>query len=402
MKNYNNIITLCLLLLNFLIFNITQGNEKKVFYAGFSFSGNYIDKNSSIKFTSTIIDEKNENGLDVISSSLIKSIKRVKAKNFNIDFDFADLEKGLEESVVMAVVLDNETYFNEYEPISKTYMNNIQMFFQIIFYNFKTKKLITSIPYDVSVPFFTKNKPTEKEIINYIKQFYTVGLKEMNSERKINAFSQVEKSLNDFELKEKYNLRIGVTSVKFEDKAIVAIPENYKKNIKPLENIFAQLFSSRLSLHNDVALVPYIEGMAIGAKMKQQFVNSDVIYDIELPKPDYNIDLTIRGFKKVLAKKSDVNNIYFWATFLNLKISQPDLNKIYMDDDLKNVIKKSIPSQITDINDWYKFYITTYELFDGFSYNINAMDEKWLSKTNKTDGFKNSMQNIGKLMVKFK
>ena len=116
-------------------------------------------------------------------------------------------------------------------------------------------------------------------------------------------FSQVEKSLNDFELKEKYNLRIGVTSVKFEDKAIAAIPENYKKNIKPLENIFAQLFSSRLSLHNDVALVPYIEGMAIGAKMKQQFVNSDIIYDIELPKPDYNIDLTIRGFKKVLAKK---------------------------------------------------------------------------------------------------
>ena len=402
MKNYNNIITLCLLLLNFLIFNITQGNEKKVFYAGFSFSGNYIDKNSSIKFTSTIIDEKNENGLDVISSSLIKSIKRVKAKNFNIDFDFADLEKGLEESVVMAVVLDNETYFNEYEPISKTYMNNIQMFFQIIFYNFKTKKLITSIPYDVSVPFFTKNKPTEKEIIDYIKQFYTVGLKEMNSERKINAFSQVEKSLNDFELKEKYNLRIGVTSVKFEDKAIVAIPENYKKNIKPLENIFAQLFSSRLSLHNDVALVPYIEGMAIGAKMKQQFVNSDIVYDIELPKPDYNIEITIRGFKKVLAKKSDVNNIYFWASFLNLKIYQPDLNKIYMDNNLKNVMKKSIPSQIKDINDWYKFYITTYELFDSFSLNISKIDDQWLQKTNKKPEFKTSMINIQQLMKKFK
>jgi hypothetical protein len=402
MKRVTQVKLLLILLCNLIVFNNVLASEKKVFYAGFSFSGNYIDKSSSIQFTNQLINEKDENGIDIISKSLIKTIKKVKAKNFNIDFDFADLEKGLEESVVMAVVLDNETYFNEYEPISKTYMNNIQMFFQIIFYNFKTKKLITSIPYDVSVPFFTKNEPTEKEIINYIKQFYTVGLKEMNSERKINAFSQVEKSLNDFELKEKYNLRIGVTSVKFEDKAIVAIPENYKKNIKPLENIFAQLFSSRLSLHNDVALVPYIEGMAIGAKMKQQFVNSDVIYDIELPKPDYNIDLTIRGFKKVLAKKSDVNNIYFWATFLNLKISQPDLNKIYMDDDLKNVIKKSIPSQIIDINDWYKFYITTYELFDGFSYNINAMDEKWILKTNKTNEFKKSMKNIGKLMVKFK
>tara|TARA_B100000780_G_C21108651_1_gene447851 strand:- start:286 stop:1494 length:1209 start_codon:yes stop_codon:yes gene_type:complete len=402
MKKYNNIITLCLLLLNFLIFNTTQGNEKKVFYAGFSFSGNYIDKNSSIKFTSTIIDEKNENGLDVISSSLIKSIKRVKAKNFNIDYDFADLEKGLEESVVMAVVLDHENYFSEYEPISKTHMNNIQLFFQIIFYNFKTRKLITSIPYDVSVPFFTDSKPTEKEITNYIKKFYTSGLKSMNSDKKINAFSQVEKLLNNFELKEKYKLRLGVSSVKFEDKAISALPASYKKNLKPIENIFAQLFSSRLSLHNDIALVPYVEGMAIGSTMKQQFVNSDTVYEIELPKPDYNIEITIRGFKKVLAKKSDVNNIYFWASFLNLKIYQPDLNKIYMDHDLKNVLKKSIPTQIKDINDWYKFYITTYELFDSFAYNINNTSEAWLKRTNKTPEFKKSMVNVKELMEKFR
>jgi hypothetical protein len=402
MKKIVEVTVLILLWCNLIGFNNALANEKKVFYAGFSFSGNYIDKSSSIQFTNQIISEKDENGIDVISKSLIKTIKKVKAKNFNIDFDFADLEKGLEESVVMAVVLDNENYFSEYEPISKTYLNNIQMFFQIIFYNFKTKKLITSIPYDVSVPFFTKNEPTEKEITNYIKQFYTVGLKEMNSEKKINAFSQVEKTLNNFELKEKYNLRIGVTSVKFEDKATSTIPKNYKKNIKPLENIFAQLFSSRLSLHNDVALVPYVEGMAIGSTMKQQFVNSDTVYEIKLPKPDYNIDITIRGFKKVLAKKSDVNNIYFWASFVNLKIYQPDLNKVYMDHDLKNVIKKSIPSQIKDINDWYKFYITTYELFDSFSYNINNIDESWLKKTNKKPEFKKSMTNIKKLMEKFR
>ena len=155
-------------------------------------------------------------------------------------------------------------------------------------------------------------------------------------------------------------------------------------------------------MHNDVAIVPYVEGMAIGAKMKQQFVNSDIVYDIELPKPDYNIEITIRGFKKVLAKKSDVNNIYFWASFLNLKIYQPDLDKIYMDHNLKNVMKKSIPSQIKDINDWYKFYITTYELFDSFSLNISKIDDQWLQKTNKKPEFKTSMINIQQLMKKFK
>ena len=78
-------------------------------------------------------------------------------------------------------------------------------------------------------------------------------------------------------------------------------------------------FLPRLSLHNDIALVPYTEGMAIGAKMKQQFVNSDIIYDIELPKPDFNIEISIRGFKKVLAKKSDVNNIFLLGFIYKFK-----------------------------------------------------------------------------------
>ena len=65
-------------------------------------------------------------------------------------------------------------------------------------------------------------------------------------------------------------------------------------------------------------------------------------------------------------------------------------------------MKKSIPSQIKDINDWYKFYITTYELFDSFSLNINKIDDQWLQKTNKKPEFKQSMINVQKLMEKFK
>ena len=73
-----------------------------------------------------------------------------------------------------------------------------------------------------------------------------------------------------------------------------------------------------------------------------------------------------------------------------------------MDHDLKNVLKKSIPTQIKDINDWYKFYITTYELFDSFAYNINNTSEAWLKRTNKTPEFKKSMVNVKELMEKFR
>ena len=376
-------------------------SEKKVFYAGFSFSGNYIDK-SSIKYTDPLTKIKNENGIDIISSSLLKSVKKANPNSFKIDYNFADIEKGLEESVVMAVVLDHEDFFTEYEPITKTYLNNIQMFFQIIFYDFKSRKLIAAIPYDVSMPFFTKKELSENDIREYIKTFYTKGLKSMDGDKNINAFSMVEEILNSFILKEKYKFRAGVTKVSFEEKSLPFIPERFKKNQNYLKNVFAQLFSSRLSLHNDIALVPYSEGMAVGAKMKQQFVNSDKIYDIELPKPDFNIEISVRGFKKVLAKKSDINNIFFWATFVNLNIFQPELNKVFMNNNLKNVIKKSIPAQIENINDWYKFYIATYELFDGYSLNIQNLDKDWMKKTNDSDGFSKDMQTVNKLMEKLK
>ncbi|MDC3025688.1 hypothetical protein OA248_00065 [Candidatus Pelagibacter sp.] len=375
--------------------------EKKVFYAGFSFSGNYMDK-SSIKYTDPLTKIKNENGIDIISQSLLNTIKETNPSSFTISFDFADIEKGLEESVVMAVVLDHEEFFYEYEPISKTYINNIQMFFQIMFYDFKSRKLIASIPYDVSMPFFTKKELNEIEIREYIKKFYIEGLKSMDDEKNINAFSMVKTILDSFVLKEKYKFRAGVTKINFEEKSLNFIPEKYKKNLNYLKNVFAQLFSSRLSLHNDIALVPYNEGMAIGAKMKQQFVNSDVIYDIELPKPDFNIEISIRGFKKVLAQKSEVNNIFFWASFINLNIYQPALEKTYMNDNLKNVIKKSIPSQIENINDWYKFNSSMYELFDSYSMNIKNLDSKWVLKTNDSKNFSQNMKKVNKLMEKLK
>ena len=83
-----------------------------------------------------------------------------------------------------------------------------------------------------------------------------------------------------------------------------------------------------------------------------------------------------------------------------MNIFQPELNKVFMNSNLKNVIQKSIPAQIENINDWYKFYIATYELFDGYSLNIKNLNKDWIKKTNDSDGFSNDMQTMNKLMEK--
>ena len=134
----------------------------RVTYAGFSFSSNYIDIDKSGKYTNLLLKEKNENGQDIISASLLKAIKNSSPKSFKISFDQADITKGSKESIVMSVSLVNEDYSREYEPITKTYLNNIVNSYQILFYDFNSKKLLAAIPFDTELQFFSKKKcPTQ-------------------------------------------------------------------------------------------------------------------------------------------------------------------------------------------------------------------------------------------------
>ena len=146
--------------------------EYDVFYAGFSFSGNYIDKQTSAKFTDKLLNKKNSLGLDVVSASLLESLKKIKTPNYSIRYGLADLDKGTKESIVMSVALDSESYSIEYFPISKTYANFVDMYFQIMFYNFKSQKLIASIPFDVEITSMSKQPFTQMQILEMIEKFY--------------------------------------------------------------------------------------------------------------------------------------------------------------------------------------------------------------------------------------
>ena len=380
-----------------------DATKQNVYYAGFAFSGNYSDRGQTGKYTEEILNYKAENGLDVISNSLIKSIKNTNGKNFNISFDMPDLDKGDFESIVMSVVLDYEYFSSELEPITSTYLNNIDMYFQILFYNFKSRKLIAAIPFDVEINTYSKHRFTNNDVIDMIRKFYVQGLK-TDDDRTINAFNQVENILNSFTLKDKYKFHIGVTDVVIEDRAKNEMSQNILNNINSFKNQLAQSFSSRLSLHQNIALVPFQEGEAIGGKMKQRFVNSDEVYNIELPVPDFNIELRLRGYRKQLVETSDVSNIYLYGAYANIKIQQPDIKKVYMNHKFKNGSQIKIPTNIQNVNDWRKFYGSTVKLFDDFAINITKKDNRWIkfqkTKTQSSNDVSMSLDNVQGVLKK--
>ena len=233
-----------------------------------------------------------------------------------------------------------------------------------------------------------------------IETFYTKGLLS-DSGNKVNAFHSLERILTNFILKDKYRFRIGVTKINLGEKSFKSMPKKILNNIPALKNSFAQSFSQRLSLQQSVALVPYQEGVALGSNMKQRFANTDEIFEIKLPKPDFNIELTVRGFKKVLAKSSSVSNIFLYGSYINIKILQPDLDKVYLDARFKNANQIKIPVGIEDLDDWRKFNYSLIKLFDDFSLNITKPSNKYLknqAKDPKSLGI--DLQNVANVLDK--
>ena len=355
--------------------SLASENKIKVFYSGFSLSNTYESNESYAKFTVDLIKEINpKTGIDIISSKLLSTVKKANFKNIDLDVNnLLDFNKYPDEAIVMSLALQHEEFTEEFNFATKKYSGFYDAYFQILFYDFSDKSLIASIPFDFEIQMLSNDSFNKKKILSRIKEFYLSD----------SLFANLDTIINEFNIKRKYKTRIGVTKVDILEKAFEEMPPDASKYLSSYKNLIAQTFSKRLSKHHNVAIVPYMEGQATGKIMKLRFVQTDRVYSINLPNPDFHINITLRGFKRVLAKTSAVENLYYYGSFLDFKILQPDLNKIYFNESLRGVTQIKIPKDQSDINDWRKYYYNMEILFDNFSKNINKPNKKWLKNATK-------------------
>ncbi len=383
-----------LILFYFALINTVNAKEKiKVFYSGFSFSNNYDSNKMFTRYTKKIVKNINtEDKLDIISNNLLKEIKKANFQNINLDLEnLLDFRKYPDNAIVMSVVMQHEEFSQEYSNSLKKFSGFYDSYFLILFYDFSDKSLIASIPFEFEIPMLSNEKFDEAEVLKRIKEFYL----------KDKPFEELIKIINQFNIKRKYDLRIGVTNVKIHERALNHMPKNTKKHLSSMKNLIAQTFSKRLSQNHNVAIVPYAEGQSIGKAMKLRFVQSDEIYDIKIPNPDYHIAIEIKGFKKLLGQASAVEDLYLYGSFANIEIYQPDLNKYYFNESLRGVTRVKIPKGQVDLNDWRKYYYNLEILFDNFSKNIIKQNQKWMKEASKKK-IKKKLKELKIVMEKLK
>ena len=381
------------LLLTFKTMSSLADDKMNIYYSGFSFSNMYESNSSLSGFSSKLIKEIDSNtGIDIISSSLLKTVRNSNFLNISLNTEnLLDFSNYPSNAIVMSVSLQHEEFTQEFNFSTNIYNGFYDAYFQILFYDFTDQNLIASIPFDFEIQMLSEKQLDKKEVLQRIKKFY------LND----NPFVDLENIINDFNIKIKYESRIGVTKVEIMERAFEEMPTNAKIHINSYKNLIAQTFSKRLSKHHNIAFVPFVEGQAIGKTMKLRFVETDKIYSIKLPNPDYHVYINLKGFKKVLAKTSDIENLFLYGSFFEIKIFQPDIDEIYFNETLRGVTKIKVPKDQVDVNDWRKYYYNMEILFNNFSTNITKSDKKWLKEVSKNK-IKKSLKSLNSVIEKVK
>ena len=362
-----------LILLSFIISQIQINNSLakiNVVDAGFSF-GSILPKDT---ITNSLLQDNG--GIIYLNKLLTNTSKNLSNESFELTYELLKDGNSEEDQNVMVFALDGEYIDNISIPEDKLTRTDIILNFQIIFFNAKNNTLIASIPLEISRNISSSDKLSAKQI--------KIELKKMYESDVVMYYLEL---LNNFKLQNKYKNRIGITEINFEDNAKEYLNTKFNKQDIFLKTRFAKSLSSFIAYNNGVAIVPYGQDRTSNTIMLR-FENSQ--RQINLPNPDYHIHLTIRGFKSVLYKESNIDEQWIYGSYTNIKILQPDYpdenKKIKMDEKFKNGLNVEMSKRSLDNKEsfeWIFFNDSLKVLFDNFSKQTVAIDKKWLKSSNE-------------------
>jgi len=330
-----------------------KSDNLRVFYAGFAFICD--QKNIEANYPYSLkLSEIKEDKISVLDNSLRKIFGNLEVKNFQL---VTDKQGNLDENdgLSVAFALDNEMI--TVEKIEGGFKIVIDLGAQVLFFDFRGKKVIACYPIDIQLIDFSKEKPDNESISERVKHLF------LDNKYGINIFNVFVERLKDIEIKPKFKNSVQVGNVIIEEKAVPFLPEAYRSDMKNIKNVLAQNFSKFLSNNQNISVLPYTKGHAIGKKMSARFANGE-IFILEIPEAQYEFDITLRGFKKLKFAEEKSATSWVYGVYTNIKFYQPLLQKVYLDEKLKNGATKIVPAGHGKVKDWPAFEASLFKLFD--------------------------------------
>ena len=347
-----------------------SASSPDVYWSGFAFQGDFESGQSRYPISSqlALVPEGEASPLDV---ALRSNVAGVANASFNIVVnDLGRLGSDSPSSIALAFVLDREMV--SVEQFGREYKLLVELSAQALFFDFKESSVLASYPITLQYVHVLNHAPSDDDARQIVEALYLGGLE-------INAFTEFEAALEAVDLNLSVNRRIQVTKVSVASDVAAQLPPKWKGRVNDFGASLAQEFSRSLSTNQNVPVLPYSKGYAIGNRMATRFADGSV-YTLQLPEPDYTISLSLKKVVKIEYEKVPAGTSFVYGTYLEVQAEEPLSGRVYMDEIIKNGATKVVPAGQTSVDDWPAYQDSLSGLIEQFTVELGAPNRKWAKK----------------------
>jgi hypothetical protein len=341
----------------------SRAKAQDVAFAGLAYSGDSQTISTRFPYSKRFDASLPGRGIDGIFQ---KDIATLHPKNLSLVGNLDEL-KGRDQAVVVAFVITNENLSTE--KIGSVYKLLIQIRGQVLFFDFKSMTVLRVYPVSFAYIDALMEAPSEG-----IKD-RDVGYVFNGSNGKPGLLSRFEDSLVKAALPAAASRYLQVSSVEISDEAKVVFPAEYGGGVA--EAWLADTFSEKLSAALNIPILPYSKGYAIGNRMAIK-VSDSTVYDLTLPKPDYEFDIDLLKLKTVPYDVKAAGKSLIYGTLVSVKLEEPLSSHVYLDSQFKNGEVKIVPVSQAATDDFPAYEDSINGLFTKLSGVISGDNNSWI------------------------
>jgi hypothetical protein len=307
---------------------------------------------------------------NTVHEKLSKALQISPPQHLNIVNQIDEL-KGRDQTLAVALVIGSEIVSKE--QFGSLYKLMVLIRGQAMFFDFKSMNIVRAYPISFAYVDLFDHIPTDAEIGSRVKLVYE------GANGKPGLITRFSNAVSKATIPAQVSRYLQVTNVQVKPAALDALPNYIKSEPGAAETWAADLVSEAISTRAGVPIVPYAKGYAIGNVMSMR-VSDGAVYELKLPKPDYEINVELSGFKKVKFSEVDGGATSFvYGAYTNLRIIEPLSNTVYLDTNLKNGETRVIPASQTYVDDFPHFYDALNLTFVKLALLVEGKgDEKWI------------------------
>lgn len=376
----------CIVVLS--IANPSLASTPDVYWSGFAFEGDF----SAIEHRyphSKLLSDRMEDDRPVLDTRLEAILQGIENNTFQIVIGkLGSIGPDAPSSIALAFVLDRETV--SVEHIGDKYKLLVAISAQALFFDFKERAVVSTFPMSLIYVDVQDTQPTEADKATLVENLYLGSLK-------ANVFDEFAKVLATAKLNTAVTRRIQVTVAAIDPTVVEFLPPFWQKDPKDFGAFISQQFGRSLSENQNVPVLPFTKGHAIGNRMSAIFANGDV-YSLAIPEADYSVSLSLEKLVKKEYAKVPAGTSYIYGAYMEVKVEELFSGRSYFENTIKNGAYKVVPATQKTVDDWPAYQDSLLGLIDTLTAELSDPSKEWAKKHIGDGSKRKDLKSFGKVV----